>query len=146
MDEFAQSALRNLLSQIGLAESDAGGAISIHGEEPVVPSRHRLGTASAVALAVQGTAIAAIWRQRSGRGQTVDVDLCQAAMPGLCTSDHLSQSGHPVDRGRNPALAANFFATKDGRRLYILRAPVYVAHMLRLMEFFGCGNTTEALT
>ena len=145
MDEFAQSALRKLLSQIGLAESDAGGAISIHGDEPAVPSRHRLATASAVALAAQGTAVAAIWRQRSGQGQSIDVDLCQAAMPGLCTSDHLSQSGLPVDRGRNPAMAANFFATKDGRRLYILRAPVYVAHMLRLLDFFGCGNTTEAL-
>ena len=134
-----------LLSQIGLAEGDAGGTISIHGEEPVVPSRHRLGTASAVALAAQGTAIAAIWRQRSGRGQNVDVDLAQAAVPGLCTSDHLSQSGHPVDRGRNPAMAANFFATKDGRRLYILRAPVYVPHMLRLLDFLGCANTTEAI-
>jgi crotonobetainyl-CoA:carnitine CoA-transferase CaiB-like acyl-CoA transferase len=145
MDDAARTALRKLLSQIGLAEADAGGPISIHGQEPVVPSRHRLGTASAVALAAQGTAIAAIWRQRSGRGQTVDVDLCQAAVPGMCTSDHLSQSGYPVDRGRNPAMAANFFATQDGRRLYILRAAAYVPHMLRLLEFLGCANTTEAI-
>jgi crotonobetainyl-CoA:carnitine CoA-transferase CaiB-like acyl-CoA transferase len=145
MDDIAQTALRRLLSQIGLAETDAGGTISIQGEEPVVPSRHRLGTASAVALAAQGAAVAAIWRQRSGRGQTVEVDLRQAALPGLCTSDHLSQSGYPVDRGRNPAMAANFFATKDGRRLYILRAPVYVPHMLRLLDFLGCGNSTAAI-
>ena len=145
MDDIAQTSLRKLLSQIGLADSDAGGTISIHGEEPVVPSRHRLGTASAVALAAQGTAIAAIWRQRSGRGQTVDVDLCQAAMPGLCTSEHLSQSGHPLYGGRDPAMVANFFAAKDGRRLYILRAPAYVPHMLRLLEFLGCANTTEAI-
>ncbi len=145
MDDVAQAALGQLLSQIGLAQGDAGGTVAIQGEEPVVPSRHRLGTASAVALAAQGTAVAAIWRQRSGRGQNVDVDLAQAAVPGLCTSDHLSQSGHPVDRGRNPAMAANFFATKDGRRLYILRAPVYVPHMLRLLDFFGCANTTDAI-
>jgi crotonobetainyl-CoA:carnitine CoA-transferase CaiB-like acyl-CoA transferase len=146
MDDIAHSALRKLLSQIGLAERDAGGTISIDGEEPAVPSRHRLGTASAVALATQGAAIAAIWRQRSGRGQDVAVDLRQAAVPGLCTSDHLSQGGHPVDRGRDPAMRANFFAAKDGRRLYILRAPVYVPHMLRLLDFFGCANTTAALS
>jgi crotonobetainyl-CoA:carnitine CoA-transferase CaiB-like acyl-CoA transferase len=145
MDESAHSALRTLLSHIGLAGADAGGAISIQGEEPAVPSRHRHGTASAVALAAQGAAIAEIWRQRSGRSQTVAVDLRQAAVPGLATADHLSQSGHPVDRGRNPALAANFFATADGRRLYILRAPAYVPHMLRLLEFFGCANTTDAI-
>jgi crotonobetainyl-CoA:carnitine CoA-transferase CaiB-like acyl-CoA transferase len=145
MDDVAKNSLQKLLSQIGLAETDAGGPVSIKGQEPVVPSRHRLATASAVALAAQGTAIAAIWRQRSGRGQTVDVDLFQAAMPGLCTADHQSQSGHPVDRGRLPATAANFFATKDGRRLYILRAPAYVPHMLRLLEFLGCPNVTEAI-
>jgi crotonobetainyl-CoA:carnitine CoA-transferase CaiB-like acyl-CoA transferase len=145
MDEVARTSLRTLLSQIGLAEANAGGSISIDGEEPVVPSRHRLGTASAVALAAQGAAIATIWRQRSGRGQDVAVDLRQAAVPGLATADHLSQNGHPVDRGRTPAMAANFFAAKDGRRLYILRAPVYVAHMLRLLEFFGCANATEAI-
>ncbi len=133
------------MGQIGLAEGDAGGAISIHGAEPAVPSRHRLATASAVALAAHGVAIAAIWRRRSGRGQSVDIDLCQAAVPGLCTSDHLRQNGHTVDRGRNPAMAANFFAAKDGRRLYILRAPAYVPHMLRLLDFFHCANTTEAL-
>jgi len=145
MDDVAREALRNLLSQIGVAQSESGGAIAIEGEEPAVPSRHRLGTASAVALAAQGAAIAAIWRRRSGRGQDVSVDLRQAAVPGLCTSDHLRQSGHPVDRGRNPATAANFFASKDGRRLYILRAPVYVPHMLRLLAFLGCANTTEAI-
>jgi crotonobetainyl-CoA:carnitine CoA-transferase CaiB-like acyl-CoA transferase len=145
MEEAADAALTRLLSQIGLALGDAGGAVWIEGEEPAVPSRHRLATASAVALAAQGTAVAAIWRARSGRGQSVAVDLCQAAVPGLCTSDHLRQGGLPVDRGRNPATAANFFATKDGRRLYILRAPAYVPHMLRLLEFMGCANTTEAL-
>jgi crotonobetainyl-CoA:carnitine CoA-transferase CaiB-like acyl-CoA transferase len=145
MEEAAETALKRLLAEIGLAPGDAGGAVTIEGEEPAVPSRHRLATASAVALAAQGTAIAAIWRARSGRGQSVAVDLRQAAVPGLCTSDHLRQAGLPVDRGRNPATAANFFATKDGRRLYILRAPAYVPHMLRLLEFMGCANTTEAL-
>ena len=146
MESAAKLGLDKLLSQIGLTVGDAGGSVSLIGEEPVVPSRHRLGSASAIALAAQGTAIAAIWRMRSGRGQDVSVDIRQAAVPGLCTSDYLTQSGHHVDRGRYADLAANFFATKDDRRIYILRPPHYTAHMLRMLEFFGCANTTPALS
>jgi hypothetical protein len=56
------SALDSLMLQMGVARSDTGGAIDLIGCDPVVPSRHRPGLASAAALAAQGAAIAAIWK------------------------------------------------------------------------------------
>ncbi len=63
---------------VGLTASDNGGKISFYGKDPIVPSRLRFGTMSAVSLAAKAVAAAGIWRFRSGEGQDIHVDLRKA--------------------------------------------------------------------
>lgn len=63
------------LRGIGAAPTDAGGRISFTGEDPILRSHYRIG--SAMALAAMGAAVgaASIWRERTGEGQDLTVDL-----------------------------------------------------------------------
>nr|MDQ2736626.1 CoA transferase [Pseudomonadota bacterium] len=130
-----------LLSTIGVKRDDVGGQISIAGADPVVSSRFRIGGATSAALAAQGAAIAAIWRKRTGRGQDVFVELRRAAVPGLRTAYHLSQNGYPVEmfpRSRYPQ--TDFFRTRDGRQIYILRTPLYIQNLLGTLALLNCSH------
>ncbi|HEY5208186.1 MAG TPA: CoA transferase [Stellaceae bacterium] len=140
----ATEAYRRLLTEIGIAESDAGGTVSITGADPIVPSPHRLGAASAAALAAQGTAIAAIWRQRSGRGQDVAVDVRRAAVPGLRTIYAIAQNGYPL-RPTARGDGVQFFRTRDNRAVYLLRVPDYQRMLFGMLDLLQCQNNTESI-
>lgn len=131
--------LRLLLETIGIRAADFGGNINIAGADPVVSSRHRLGGATACALAAQGAAVAAIWKERTGRGQDISVDVRRAAVPGLRTVYHLRQNGGAVETSTPPLYPhSGFFRTRDGRQFYILRHPAYTNHLLRVLELLQC--------
>jgi len=72
------AALDEVLDGVGLRASDSGGKITFYGKDPIVPSRLRFGTMSAVSLAAKAVAAAAIWRFRSGEGQDIHVDVRKA--------------------------------------------------------------------
>lgn len=140
-DEFAyERTLESLLHAIGVRREDVGGSIRIEGADPVVSSRHRVGGATACALAAQGAAIAAIWKQRTGRGQDIDVEVRRAAVPGLRTAYHMAQNGHHVDVfPRSPYPQTDFFRTRDGRQMYILRTPMYMQNLLGTLGLLKCS-------
>jgi len=142
----ARDALDRLLVDLGLDRRDTGGRIDFIGDDPIVASRHRPGAASAAALAAQAVGIAAIWRLRGGRGQDIAIDLHRAAMPDLRTSSHIWQNGHRLDYGRSPEEARNFFRTRDGRRIYVLRTAAYAANLIGLLSLLGCANHSDALS
>jgi crotonobetainyl-CoA:carnitine CoA-transferase CaiB-like acyl-CoA transferase len=146
MSAAANAALDGLLTVLGLDRRDTGGKITFTGDDPIVASRHRPGAASAAALAAQAVGIAAIWRMRGGDGQDIVVDLHRAAVPGLRTSSLFWQSGHRLEYGRSPKEAPNFFLTKDGRRMFVLRTAAYPANLLGLLDLLECANDTTALT
>ncbi|MEU5304276.1 CoA transferase [Streptomyces noursei] len=72
-DVHAETA--EVLAGIGLKPQDTGGAITFQGADPVVPSTLRLGAASGIALVAKSAALAALWRDRTGRGQDIHMDL-----------------------------------------------------------------------
>ena len=145
MSAAAHAALDGLLAHLGLDRSDTGGVIGFTGDDPIVASRHRPAAASAAALAAQAVGIATIWRLRGGKGQDIAVDLHRAAVPGLRTSSLFWQSGHRLEYGRSAKEAPNFFLTKDGRRMFVLRTAAYPANLLGLLDLLGCANDTQSL-
>lgn len=145
MSVAAHTALDGLLAGLGLDRIDSGGTINFVGDDPIVGSRHRPAAASALALAAQAVGVAALWRLRGGRGQDITVDLHRAAVPGLRTSSLFWQSGHRLEYGRSSKEAANFFPTRDGRRVFVLRTAAYPANLLGLLDLLGCRNDTESL-
>lgn len=144
MDPGARQAFDAVLRFIGLDQLDRS-RVSIQGADPVVPGRHKLGSAVAGALAAQALGIDEIWQARGGREQHVAIDLRQAAYPGLCTFLHLQQNGHPLPFTRWDGQGPNFFPTRDGRRFYLLQTANYVQHCLDLHRFLGASTGHESL-
>jgi crotonobetainyl-CoA:carnitine CoA-transferase CaiB-like acyl-CoA transferase len=142
MDSTTFHAFSGLLEQLGLSQNDSGGTTEVAGSDPVAPSPVRLGTASAAALAAQGTAIAAIWRMRCGRGQDVSVEMRRAVVPGLRMLAPVRQNGYPPvvrDKGPTPA----FLRSADGRHLSLDR--VHTKPFLRLLEILDCAPSSDAV-
>jgi crotonobetainyl-CoA:carnitine CoA-transferase CaiB-like acyl-CoA transferase len=144
MRDIADETCQRLLSQMGVLPEEIAGKIAIAGADPIVASPHRLGAASAAALAAQGAAIAAIWRMRTGRGQDVSVDLRRAVVPGLRTVFHVSQGGK---RLRSPGAygGTHFFRTRDNRMIYLLRVPAYTRMLLGLLDLLHCSSDDESV-
>ncbi|WP_426956666.1 CoA transferase [Muricoccus radiodurans] len=70
-------ALSDLWRGLALPE-EALGRARLTGEDPVLPSSFRVGTAATAAIGAAGLAAAEIWHRRTGRAQTVSVDMAHA--------------------------------------------------------------------
>ena len=69
----------DLWRQAGMAPYPAG-AIAFTGEEPVLPSSFRIGTAAQATIGAVALAAAEVWRRRGGHAQTVSVAMRDAAI------------------------------------------------------------------
>jgi hypothetical protein len=80
-----RSALDELLG-IARVEKPAADDVSFSGAEPVFPTRYRVGSAGAAALAAAGIAAADLWSLRTGRPrQRISVDI-RAATASLAAA------------------------------------------------------------
>ena len=68
----------DVLSDVGLTAADCGGRLSFYGADPIIPSPHRFGAMAAMGLAAKSVAAAALWRERTGEGQDIHVDVRKA--------------------------------------------------------------------
>lgn len=112
---LAHAALDELLDLGGLPRS-TGERVTITGDDPVLPTRYRIGTAGAGVLAATGVAASELWRIKTGRTQTVAVDVPAAAI-SLRSGRYLSIAGKPADRDFAPLM--RFYPTRDGRWLFL---------------------------
>src|SRR5216117_3678922 len=67
-----------VLKDIGLTTADSGGKLTFCGSDPILQSPIRFGTLAAVGLAARSVAVAALWRQATGQGQDISVDVRKA--------------------------------------------------------------------
>lgn len=110
----------------------SGGSLKIVGRDPVIGSHFRIGGATAIALAAHAAAVAALWEMRSGRSQSIEVDVRRATVPGLRTSFHIAQNGQPLEVvGRTKFAMPGLGRTKDGRAFW------FVSHPMHQEQFFG---------
>src|SRR5215813_13370452 len=70
--------VNDVLADVGLTTADAGGKLSFYGCDPILPSRIRFGTMAAVGLAARSVALAALWKEATGEGQDISVDVRKA--------------------------------------------------------------------
>jgi hypothetical protein len=119
--------------------------IQVTGSDPVVPSRYRVGLASATALGAMAVGIGEVWRQRGGGVQDIHVDIKRAAVPGLRTVAYLKREGLGLQLGRPASESQVFFETRDGRQMYLLRHAFYHEHHSRLLASLGCSSSTESI-
>ena len=115
MAEHTDAASHMALDElIALADLPSGMAAHarIVGSEPVLPTRYRVGTAGAAALAATGLAAAELWRLRTSRQQTVEVKMRPATI-SLRSGRYMRINGKPPGRDWDPL--SGFYPTRDGR-------------------------------
>ena len=73
-----QKVTDNMLREVGLTIKDSGGKVTFAGKEPVRKTVMKAGATPAIILAANAVAEAAIWKERTGEGQDIHVDLRKA--------------------------------------------------------------------
>src|SRR5258707_1606918 len=140
-----------VLKDIGLTTADAGGNLTFYGRDPILPSPIRFGTLAAVGLAARSVALAALWRQATGQGQDISVDVRKALrrFAGFFEGKWETINGRPPSPGGyavSPFLKmgdAFFRETRDGR--YVVALDIYPQLLVRTLDFLRCSPSTESI-
>jgi crotonobetainyl-CoA:carnitine CoA-transferase CaiB-like acyl-CoA transferase len=67
--------VESLLQSLGATTSDSGGKVTYYGSDPITRDRLPYGSISAISLAAKAILIAKIWKERTGEGQDIHVDV-----------------------------------------------------------------------
>src|SRR6516225_5312443 len=73
-----QTSFNQLMDDIGLDARDTGGAIRFVGADPIFDSRFRIGACISIPIMAAAAGAAIVWRNRTGRGQDLSIDLRKA--------------------------------------------------------------------
>jgi crotonobetainyl-CoA:carnitine CoA-transferase CaiB-like acyl-CoA transferase len=106
---------RHVLSDIWRAAGHpeaALDAVDLTGNEPVLPSSFRVGTAAQATIAAAALAASELWRLRTGRSQRVSVDMRSAAIE-FRSERYLRVDGKPPSEYHDPI--AGLYRCGDGR-------------------------------
>jgi crotonobetainyl-CoA:carnitine CoA-transferase CaiB-like acyl-CoA transferase len=141
--------VNQVLKDVGMSTADGGGKVSFYGRDPIIPSPIRFGSMAAIGLAAKAVAVAALWRDRTGEGQDIAVDVRKALrrFAGFFDLKWETINGRaPALLGDplNPFLALPLFReTQDGRHVVALNPyPKLAAHTFNLLQ---CGVNSEAV-
>ena len=140
--------VESLLQDLGATTSDSGGKVTYYGSDPITPDRLPYGAISAISLAAKAILIAKIWKERTGEGQDIHVDVRKALRrltPFLDGKWELV-NGFPgrTDPFSPFAGGPDIVPTKDGK--WVMFAEPYPAlrqHALELLK--PRGGTYQAL-
>src|SRR6202034_2396520 len=140
--------VESLLQSLGATTSDSGGKVTYYGSDPITPDRLPYGAISAISLAAKAILIAKIWKERTGEGQDIHVDVRKALrrLTPFLDGKWERVNGFP---GRtdphSPYLdGPDIVPTKDGK--WVMFAEVFPAlrqHALELLK--PRGGTYQAL-
>jgi len=141
-----------VLNDIGLKTSDSGGKLSFYGSDPILPSSIRFGTAAAIGLAARSVALSALWKQMTGEGQDISVDV-RKALRRFCG---FFEGKWETINGRGPSpggfavspeftdMEHHFFRkTRDGRHVVSLN--FYPGLRVRTLNFLGASESNESI-
>ncbi len=126
------------------------GAVTISGTDPVFATRFKLAETGAAVLGAIGMAVSDIWAMKTGRRQTVAVDVrhAAAALDSAAYLQSRQDDGSYLARANSPAAEVNYkisqpFATKDGRWFL----PHFgIAHLkARVLGVLQCADTPEGV-
>src|SRR3984893_13335072 len=90
--------------------------VELTGADPILPTDFKIGTAASAVIAATALAATEIWRLRTGRGQSVAVDL-RAAVAAFRSERYLRAEDHPALHRRDPIFG--FYQVGDGRWIQI---------------------------
>ena len=137
---------RSVMKELGLSPEDTGGTITFVGEDPIFPSVHRLGACIGIPIMAGAAGIADIWRQRTGRGQDLNLDL-RKAIHGINPAYKFmpTVNGYPYQLPYGIGNPMNFdlYRTKDGR--FFLPTGAYPRLLHSMCTFLGCSPDKDSI-
>src|ERR1700752_723567 len=117
-------------------------AVTLKGEEPVLPSSFRVAPAAGAQVPIAASALAAaeIWKQRSGEAQSVSVDMLHAVVE--CRSDrYLRVDGKPPPAPWDKT--AGVYRTRDQR--YVRLHTNFKHHRAAVCNVLQCEQEREKI-
>ena len=142
--------VNEVLADVGMTSDDCGGELSFYGRDPILPSPLRFGTMAAIGLAARSVAVAALWRQATGEGQNISVDVRKALRRfcGFFEGKWETVNGRPPSPGGyavSPFMKTDAFfrETRDGR--YVVALDIYPELLVRTLNFLRCSPSTESI-
>jgi crotonobetainyl-CoA:carnitine CoA-transferase CaiB-like acyl-CoA transferase len=108
-------ALNEILSRVGLSPA-AAARVHLTGDDPVFPTRYRIGAAGAAAIAATGLAAAQLWELGTGRSQEVQVNV-RAAAAALRSARYMKLVGPAQPDPIDPL--TGFYSVAGGRSVYL---------------------------
>jgi len=141
--------VNDVLADIDMTTADSGGKLNFYGRDPILPSRVRFGTMAAIGLAARSVALAALWKEATGEGQDISVDVRKALKRfyGFFDNKWETINGRPPSPGGyafSPFLEIPFFRqTRDGR--HVVALDFYPALFVRTLNFLGCSPNKESI-
>jgi crotonobetainyl-CoA:carnitine CoA-transferase CaiB-like acyl-CoA transferase len=143
--------VNEVLKDVGLTTDDSGGKLAFYGRDPILPSRLRFGTMAAIGMAARSVALAALWRQATGEGQDISVDVRKVLRRfcGFFEGKWETINGRPPSPGGyfvSPFLKFDpfFRDTRDGR--YVVALDFYPQLRARTLNFLRCSESTESIS
>ena len=142
--------VNEVLADIGMTTADCGGELGFYGQDPILPSPLRFGTMAAIGLAARSIAVAALWRQISGEGQNISVDVRKALRRfcGFFEGKWETVNGRPPSPGGyavSPFIRMDSFfrETRDGR--HVVALDFYPQLFVRTLDFLRCSPSPESI-
>jgi crotonobetainyl-CoA:carnitine CoA-transferase CaiB-like acyl-CoA transferase len=134
------NALRSILPAAGIA-ADRAASVEISADtDPILPTPFRIGVAGAATLAATGLAAADLWEMRTGRRQSVAVDV-RHATASLRSGHYMKLGDGEVSTRRNAIMGV--YPTKDGRWSYVHAN--FPNHRAAALSVLGVPEDREAV-
>ncbi|GHF32762.1 carnitine dehydratase [Streptomyces mashuensis] len=141
--------LDRVLKLVGLSRDPAVSELRITGQDPILPSTLRMGSAIGISLLSAAVGAARIWHERTGRDQRLEVDLAQALhriTPYLGGGTRLNGYGANMGSvlGGDGTVAPavwDFYRAGDGR--WVIPIACYPRTRDALTALLGTAHTRE---
>jgi len=133
------AALDDILTLAALSNAPRD-QVQISGTDPVLASNFFIGTAGAAAIAATGLAAANLWQEKTGRSQSVSIDVRRAAM-AMRSDRFLHRDGKNI-YGWDPV--SGIYQAKDGR--WIQLHCNYPHHRDRTVTLLGAKPEKDSVT
>jgi crotonobetainyl-CoA:carnitine CoA-transferase CaiB-like acyl-CoA transferase len=115
MNSVPATALNEILNTAGLPATVAS-PVHFTGDDPIFPTRYRIGAAGATALAATGVAAAELWTLRTGHRQEIQVSV-RAAAAALRSARYMKLQGPAQPDPVDPL--TGFYSAAGGRWVYV---------------------------
>jgi crotonobetainyl-CoA:carnitine CoA-transferase CaiB-like acyl-CoA transferase/DNA-binding beta-propeller fold protein YncE len=141
--------VNEVLADVGLTTADSGGKLSFYGQDPILPTQFRFGTMAALGMAARSVALAALWRQTTGEGQDITLDVRKALRRfcGFFEGKWETVNGRAPSGGsllNSPFFDIPFFReTRDGR--HVIAPNFYPSLRARTLNFLRCSENSPAI-